>query len=57
MAETLNVTIKLGNAATSEPEDLAQLLRNVADKVEAGASAGRIFDYNGNTVGVWAYEV
>jgi hypothetical protein len=53
MPERFTLTVELGNAAMSTPEDVADALREVADALEAGASSGIVRDVNGNTVGRW----
>lgn len=54
----LTVTIETGNAAFHDDEsgepsghEAARILRELADRLEAGATDGKVRDYNGNTVG------
>lgn len=49
---TLHIT--LGNDAMQSHEDIAEALRKVAAKIEAGNQDGLIRDENGNGVGDWA---
>lgn len=37
-------------------EEISRLLRSAADKVDAGATEGILFDVNGNRVGHWYFE-
>lgn len=48
--------IELGNDAMQSVEALAGALRQLADKVEGGASSPIVRDINGNTVGNGWYE-
>ena len=48
--------IETGNAAMCEPEHVADALREVADKLDAGEETGGIRDENGNTVGEFAAD-
>jgi hypothetical protein len=54
--------IELGNAAMSSNEDIADALREVADRVESSGDSApprvgaSIRDDNGNTVGQWTFE-
>ena len=53
------LTITLGNDAMQLPEDVADALRRVADKLPtsfAAADEGIIRDLNGNNVGDWIVE-
>lgn len=47
--------IQTGNAAfTDQPGfEIARLLRQAAENVEAGALSAQVADINGNTVGSW----
>lgn len=46
------LNIELSNAAfTDYPDELPQLLRNVASQIEAGCISNTIRDTNGNKVG------
>ena len=49
--------IKLGNEAMQTPEDVADRLRAVADRLDYGMDlwSGKILDYNGNKVGEWVF--
>lgn len=40
-----------GNDAMNTSDDIAEALRDVADKIERGDDSFRIVDANGNTVG------
>lgn len=51
MTNEFRLNIKLGNAAMLTMEDVAQALRDVADKLDAGRDQGVVKDANGNTVG------
>jgi hypothetical protein len=49
-----------GNAAFADddgPGEVARLLRKAADQVENGYTRARLIDVNGNTVGLWDWEV
>lgn len=49
------LTVDLSNAAfTENPDELAEILRSVADRVERGGDEGKPMDSNGNTVGAWS---
>ena len=37
-------------------EEIGRILRDLADKVEAGRDGGRVIDRNGNTVGTWDWH-
>lgn len=51
---TFRLTIKLGNDAMSNPDDLATALRTVANQVENRMDYPRlIVDGNGNSCGNW----
>lgn len=46
-----------GAAFDDAPEyEVARILRELADKVEAGRTSGRVFDLNGNACGNWAFD-
>lgn len=46
-----------GQQAQDEPRGLTyDLLREVADKVDAGHDNGALLDVNGNTVGRWGFS-
>lgn len=49
----LQLTIETDNDAMQSGPEVADALRDVAEKVDAGHCAGRIRDLNGNTVGQW----
>lgn len=58
---TFTVTIKVGNAAMSTVDDLADALTDVAEKVRMATGSprlwsGGIMDANGNTVGKYELE-
>lgn len=39
---------------TSKPEkETARILRDIAGKVEAGQTFGKVMDINGNSIGTW----
>ncbi len=46
-----------GRQAEEEPGGMTHdLLRETADKIDAGHDSGTLMDVNGNTVGAWALE-
>lgn len=53
----LTVNIETGNAAFHDEEgepsghEAARILRELADRLEAGDTSGKVRDINGNTVG------
>lgn len=50
----------LGNAAFEGeacPGEVARILRQVADRVEAGHDEGLVHDVNGNKVGAWTLDL
>lgn len=52
MFDQFKLTIRLGNDAMQAGPDVAQALREVADRIENDLEArGNIRDLNGNTVG------
>lgn len=53
MATTFKVSFKVDNAAfEGAPEvEAARILREIADKIEAGQFSGAVMDVNGNKVG------
>lgn len=51
------LTIETGNAAMSTREDVAEALRQVAEKLEGGREGGNVMDANGNTVGAFSLEL
>jgi hypothetical protein len=51
--------IKMDNAAFDDPEELARVLRRIADEVTTGVGRQSVGDYpvrdiNGNSVGTWS---
>jgi len=48
--------IEMGNAAMQDGDDISRALIEVAEKVAACNSFGRIKDINGSTVGEWALD-
>ena len=49
--------IRLGNDAMQTMDDIAGALERVAvGNIHDGRDTGRIFDYNGNTVGTWSIK-
>lgn len=60
------VEIRLGNAAMSSPDCMADALHSVEERLESfyasgslaewGGLSGGIFDANGNSVGRWAVQ-
>lgn len=49
--------INLGNDAMSTPQDVAEAIRRVADRVDGlGDLSGGIRDLNGNTVGRYGFH-
>jgi hypothetical protein len=55
MLKRMMLDIDSSNTAVSTKEQLAEILRNVARKVENGQDGGTILDDNGNSVGF--YEI
>lgn len=57
---TFKLEVSMRGAALAEedgPYELARLMHQVAAEVEAGATAGYMRDYNGNSVGnYWTEE-
>jgi hypothetical protein len=53
---TFTVKIKLGNAAMQTPEDVAQALAPVIQKLNNGWDTGKVMDANGNAVGEWGFK-
>lgn len=50
------VKFRTGNAAFEEPykaNEIARILKEIAEKVECGYDSGSIMDINGNYVGEW----
>ncbi|USK62287.1 hypothetical protein [Peribacillus asahii] len=56
--EKVTVTIKTGNAAFEENPnmEIARILRELANNLEADVHPGKLRDLNGNTVGTVEYE-
>ena len=48
--ETDNAAFFDGNAT----HETARILRNIADRIESGATEGGAHDFNGNRVGKWS---
>ena len=44
------------NDAARSPEDLAQILRDMADRVESGTASGLVRDINGNRIGAFLWS-
>lgn len=54
MFDMFKLMIELGNDGMQSGPDVAQALRDIADRIENGLEArGAIIDANGNTVGQW----
>lgn len=53
-----NLIIATGNAAFEDMprEEVARILRSVADQLESGREGGFTRDINGNSVGTWNLE-
>lgn len=47
----LEITIGLANQATEHPDELARILRRLADHIQGGQLPNKLMDLNGNTVG------
>lgn len=45
--------VEVGNAAMQDPEDIANALVRVAEKLMTAHKSGAVMDDNGNTVGRW----
>ena len=45
-----------GNAAFDETEEISRILRDVARRIETGATSGKIRDTNGNAVGSFSFD-
>lgn len=53
----LKIEFETDNAAFGDgngPYETARILRQIADRIEAGATEGGAHDYNGNRVGKWS---
>lgn len=53
-AFTLSITTDNAAFEDDPGPEVARLLRDAAERVEAGVSAGVLRDVNGNTVGEWS---
>jgi hypothetical protein len=51
-----NTTIRLGNDAMQDAADVAQALRAIAVRLDAGATSGPVVDVNGSTVGTFTLD-
>lgn len=54
MSKDVNITIDTGNAAFDDGNreaEVARILREAADKIEAGYEDFGLYDFNGNKVG------
>jgi hypothetical protein len=49
-----HLVLELGNAAMSEPEDVASALRDLRREVQRGYTEALVSDRDGNTVGSWS---
>ena len=52
----VNITIDCRNEALTGPDavfEVGRLLRQTADRIEAGQDYGRLTEYNGNGCGTW----
>ena len=54
--EKFTLTVKMGNAEMSTPEDIRHALRDVATAISRGKISGVILDANGNNVGTYGME-
>lgn len=54
--DTFTLNIDLGNDGMRDGFDIADALRQVAAKLDLGATSGKIADNNGNTVGKWSIK-
>lgn len=54
--ETFAMTVRMGNAAMQEGEDLVRPLRHVSDRLVRGERSGVVHDENGNAVGAWSLK-
>jgi hypothetical protein len=55
-ANYLEVVIRLDNDLMRTKEDVAEALRRVAQRIEAGSAEGGILDENGNSVGHFEFK-
>lgn len=48
-----------GNDAFSDypQQEAGRILREIAGKVELGATGGPVYDHNGNRIGAWSFEI
>ena len=55
---TFTLTIKLGNDAMQDENDVARALEDVlaTGAISGGWTKGKIHDDNGNTVGEWSFQ-
>lgn len=56
MADKFEAELVLDNAAfegDNRAPAVARILRDLADRIETGATDGSLFDINGNRVGQW----
>lgn len=56
MPQDFTITIETGNDAMQTSADVADALREVADKLDAGRDGGLVRDANGNTVGRFDFD-
>jgi hypothetical protein len=53
----LKLTLHTSGAAFDDgSEEVARILRELADRIKAGRTSGRLFDLNGNACGNWAFD-
>ena len=64
MKHDFEMRFRTDNAAFDDPDntgaaqtEIARILRDIADRVERGSTAGRISDINGNSVGAWGFTL
>lgn len=50
------MNLDLGNVAMATGADVAEALRNVAQRIERGEVGSAVLDANGNTVGYWSLD-
>ena len=56
----VKIEFTTGNAAfRTEDErldeyEVARILKDIAEKIESGATSGSVIDYNGNKIGTWS---
>lgn len=56
VSEMFRIEIETGHDATTYYEDVAELLNEVAQKLQGGIPEGNILDRNGNIVGRFEWE-